>query len=100
MKLTHYVPGYLTHYVPGYLTRYVLDYLTHYVPGYLTHYVPGYLTRYVLNYLTHYVPGYFIKIHKMGPIVIYYHVNTIGREYNWTRMDCPQMGTVGYNGYK
>ena len=34
----------------------------------------------------------------MGPIVIYYHVNTIGREYNWTRKDCPQMWTVGYNG--
>ena len=47
--------------------------------------------------LTHYVPGYFNKIHKMGPIVIYYHVNTIGREYNWTHKDCPQMRTVGYN---
>jgi len=28
--------------------------------------------------LTHYVPGYFIIIDKMGPMVIYYHVNTIG----------------------
>ena len=64
--------------------------LSHYVPGYLTHYVPG--------YLTHYVPGYFINIHKMGPIVIYYHVNTIGREFIWTRKDCSQMRTVGYNG--
>ena len=34
----------------------------------------------------------------MGSIVICYHVNTIGREFNWTRKDCPQMGTVGYNG--
>ena len=34
----------------------------------------------------------------MGPIVIYYHANTIGREYNWTRKDCPEMRTVGYNG--
>jgi len=33
---------------------------------------------------------YFIKIHKMGPIVIYlFHVNKIGREFNWTLMDCP-----------
>jgi len=32
----------------------------------------------------------------MGPIVIYYHVN--GREFNWTRKDCLQMKTVGYNG--
>ena len=32
----------------------------------------------------------------MGPIVIYYHVNTIGREFNWTRKDCPQMRTLGY----
>ena len=51
-----------------------------------------------MYFLTHYVTGYFIKIHKLGPIVIYYHVNTIGREYNWTRKDCPQMGTVGYKG--
>ena len=36
----------------------------------------------------------------MGSIVIYYHVNIIGREYNWTRKDCPQMRTVGYNGFK
>jgi len=34
----------------------------------------------------------------MGPIVIYYHVNSIGREFNWTRKDCPHMRTVGYNG--
>ena len=34
----------------------------------------------------------------MGPIVIYHYVNTIGREYNWTRKDCPQIMTVGYNG--
>ena len=33
----------------------------------------------------------------MGPIVIYYHVNLIVREFNWTHKDCPQMWTVGYN---
>ena len=58
---------------------------THYV--YLTHYVPYYLTHYVPGYLTHYVSGYFIKIHKMGPIVIYYHVKSIGREFNCTHDD-------------
>jgi len=25
------------------------------------------------------------------------HVNIIGRELNWTRKDCPQMKTVGYD---
>jgi len=28
------------------------------------------------------IHGYFMK--KMGPIIIYYHVKLIGREYNWT----------------
>ena len=36
----------------------------------------------------------------MGPIIIYYHVNTIGREYNCTHKDCPQIWTVGYNGLR
>ena len=36
------------------------------------------------------------KSPKMGPIVIDYHVNSIGREFNWTRKHCPQMRTVGY----
>jgi len=36
----------------------------------------------------------------MGQIVIYYHVNLIGYEPNWTHKNCPQMGTVGYNGLK
>ena len=40
-----------------------------------------------------------IVTHKT-PIVIYYHVNTIGREFNWTYKDCPQMRTVGYNGLR
>ena len=34
----------------------------------------------------------------MGQIIIYYHVNTIGSEFSWSRKDCPQMSTVGYNG--
>jgi len=34
----------------------------------------------------------------MGPIVMNYHVNTIGREFHWTRKDCLQMKTVRYNG--
>jgi len=33
----------------------------------------------------------------MGPIVIFNHINSIGKEFNWTRKDCPQMRTVGYN---
>jgi len=36
----------------------------------------------------------------MGPTFIYYNVNSIGREFNWTRKDCPQMRTVGYNGLR
>jgi len=36
----------------------------------------------------------------MGPIVIYYYINTSGREYNWTNKDCPQTKTVGCNGLK
>ena len=36
----------------------------------------------------------------MGPIVIYYHVNSMGEKFNWTRKDCPQMMTLGYNGLK
>ena len=51
--------------------------------------------------LTHYVPGYLIKKNtKKGSIVIYYHVNSIGSEYNWTHKDCSQMRTVGYNGLR
>ena len=50
--------------------------------------------------LTHYIPGYFIQIPKMGSIVNHYHVNIIGREYNWTSKDCPQMRTVGYDGLR
>jgi len=34
----------------------------------------------------------------MGPILIYSYVNLIGGNFNWTRMDYPQMWTVGYNG--
>jgi len=30
----------------------------------------------------------------MGPIIIYHHVNTIGREFNRTHKDCPQVRTV------
>jgi len=41
---------------------------------------------------------FYKKSAKMGPIVIYYHVNSIGLEYNWIREDCPQLRTVGYNG--
>jgi len=32
----------------------------------------------------------------MGSTFIYYHVNTIGRECNWTRKDCPQMRIVDH----
>jgi len=31
-------------------------------------------------------------------IAIYYLVNSIVRVFNWTRKDCSQMKTVGYNG--
>jgi len=34
----------------------------------------------------------------MGSILIYYHVNSIGKELNWTCKDYPQMRTVEYNG--
>jgi len=34
----------------------------------------------------------------MGPIIIYYHVNKVGIEYNWRGNDCPQKRTEGYNG--
>jgi len=34
----------------------------------------------------------------MGPISVYYLVNTFGSELNWTSKDCHQMRTVGYNG--
>jgi len=33
----------------------------------------------------------------MDSIIIYYHVNTIGNEYDWTSKDCPQTKTVEYN---
>jgi len=44
------------------------------------------------------------KLHnkKMGRIIIYYHVNTIGIEYNWTRKlskDYPQKRTTEYNAF-
>ena len=56
--------------------------------GLLNYNAVGYaLHLYYLLNLTRYVPGYFVEIHKMGPIVVYYHVNTIGREFNWTRKD-------------
>jgi len=29
-----------------------------------------------------------------------YNVNIVGREFNWTRKDSPQIRTVGYNGLK
>jgi len=34
----------------------------------------------------------------MGPIVIYYHANLIGRDFNWTHKDCPVMRAVDIMG--
>ena len=36
----------------------------------------------------------------MGPIDIYYHVNTIGSGNYWTRNECPHMKTMGHNGLR
>jgi len=51
-----------------------------------------------LDTLTHYVPGYFIKYHTNGFNFYLLLISSIGREFNETRKDCPQMRTVGYKG--